>query len=99
MLVERHTDSRGEYETRWMCTPPPIHVEFMVTKDEWNDDYTQRTIHGVRRSKTRREHSGGQFVPCVWLQHGGSRAEWEASGEPSFFKWPSRRLAETETAE
>lgn len=46
--VETIDDDLGTYTQRWMCTPPDIGVRYAVTRQEWNDDYTTRTIHEIR---------------------------------------------------
>jgi hypothetical protein len=46
-LVETTKDVLGEYETRWECEPPAEGVGFRVRDDEWNGDFTVRTIRRV----------------------------------------------------
>ena len=43
-LVERHNDPLGGFEDRWMVDPPGMDDWFRVTKCQWDDDLTVRTI-------------------------------------------------------
>ena len=45
VLIERTSDSFGDYETRWMCEPPPFGMPVTITRQEWSDDYTVRVVH------------------------------------------------------
>jgi hypothetical protein len=33
---------------RFACDPPPEGAAFQVLREEWDEDYTHRTIHEVR---------------------------------------------------
>jgi len=36
------------YDTEWKCDAPAEGLKFTVVDQEWNDDYTVRTIREVR---------------------------------------------------
>lgn len=38
------SDFTGDWTQVWKCDPPPFGVKFRVLSEEWNDDYTVRTI-------------------------------------------------------
>ncbi|WP_230683120.1 hypothetical protein, partial [Streptococcus pneumoniae] len=39
------TDEHDGYTTRGVCIPPDMSASFRVLHDEWNDDYTVRTVY------------------------------------------------------
>lgn len=47
LLVETTTDYLGDYETRWECEPPAKGVGFRVLAEEWDADFTVRTIKRI----------------------------------------------------
>lgn len=44
VLVETMEDAFGKYQERWMVEPPPSGAPYAVTREEWNEDYSVRTI-------------------------------------------------------
>jgi hypothetical protein len=48
LLREELADSNGDgWVQIWRCDPPAMGVDYEVVRDEWNADYTERTIHEV----------------------------------------------------
>ena len=43
-LVEHVSDAWGPFTVRWMVEPPPVGSDYRVTRDEWNEDLSIRTI-------------------------------------------------------
>lgn len=37
----------GGWEERWMCEPPVLGVRFKVIEQEWNEEFSVRTIYKV----------------------------------------------------
>lgn len=37
-------DSFGPYSIVWQCEPPAVGATYRVVDQEWNDDFTVRTI-------------------------------------------------------
>lgn len=33
---------------RWMIAPPAFGISYQVVREEWNDDFTVRTIHEIK---------------------------------------------------
>jgi hypothetical protein len=47
-LTETPNDALGEFTQYWICEPPPSDREYIVTKDRWNSDYSERWILAFR---------------------------------------------------
>lgn len=47
-LVERVDDNFGWFTQIWECRPPELGSKYRVTRQTWNDEYTERTIHEWR---------------------------------------------------
>ena len=48
LTEHRHSDFGPDYVQRWMCEPPSMTAQFQVLDEEWNEDYTVRTIREIR---------------------------------------------------
>lgn len=45
--IETVKDTFGEWEQRWACAVPDMDVKFVVTEQEWLDDYSVRIIKAI----------------------------------------------------
>lgn len=52
VMVEQISDGfdedLGSYKQIWMCEPPRAGKLFIVTRDEWNEDLTERRVYSWR---------------------------------------------------
>jgi hypothetical protein len=48
LTERRHDDFGPDYDQVWMCEPPSMTAQFQVLDEEWNEDYTVRTIREIR---------------------------------------------------
>jgi hypothetical protein len=47
VFEEEITDALGTYTARWFCEVPAADTAYVVTEQQWNDDYTVRDIFKV----------------------------------------------------